>query len=173
MQDRSPPKSVLLFAYGNPSRGDDALGPALYEQVEKRQRTGGDFEHVELLTDFQLQIEHVLDLRSRRWVLFVDASQVASPPYTFDRVYPARETGYTTHSMSPAGVLAIYQKVYAEAPPPTFMLSIRGYRFGLGQPLSTGARRHLKEAFSFLCALPLAPPFDIEPATNAYRPELG
>jgi hydrogenase maturation protease len=127
---------------------------------------------VELLTDFQLQVEHVLDLRFRQWVLFVDASQAAQPPYTFHRLSPARETGYTTHAMSPAGVLAVYRQVYAEPPPPAFMLSIRGYQFELGQPLSTAAREHLEEAFTFLCRLPIAPPFDINRFAEAYRPAL-
>jgi hydrogenase maturation protease len=161
MHNTTPPKPVLVFPYGNPSRGDDALGPALFEQIDSRQRDAGDFEHVELLTDFQLQVEHALDLRFRQWVVFVDASQTAQAPYMFYRVYPARETAYTTHAMTPAGVLAVYQQVCTEAPPPVFMLSIRGYHFGLGQPLSALARQHLNEAFAFFCRLPIAPPFDI------------
>ncbi len=173
MQDPMPPKPVLLFAYGNPSRGDDALGPNLYDMVDSRQRAAGDFQDVDLLTDFQLQVEHVLDLRLREWVLFVDASQVAQPPYRFYRLCPARETAYTTHAMSPAGVLAVYQQVYTEPPPPTYMLSIRGYEFGLGQPLSTRAREHLEKAFAFLCRLPIAPPFDINRFAEAYPTELG
>ena len=48
---------LLVFGYGNPSRGDDALGPALVDWL-RRQRRGG--AEVELLTDFQLQIEHAL-----------------------------------------------------------------------------------------------------------------
>jgi hydrogenase maturation protease len=170
MQDTSSPKPVLVFPYGNPSRGDDALGPVLYERIEGRQRVAGDFAHVELQTDFQLQVEHVLDLRFREWVLFVDASQAAQPPYAFYRLHPARETGYTTHAMSPAGVLAVYRQVYAEPPPPAFMLSIRGYHFGLGQALSPLAQRHLEEAFAFLCRLPVEPPFDIDRFAEAYRP---
>ncbi len=59
---------VLVLAWGNPSRGDDAIGPAFAQAVEAWCLPG-----VEVLTDFQLQIEHSLDLSGRRCVLFVDA----------------------------------------------------------------------------------------------------
>jgi hydrogenase maturation protease len=170
MPETTPTKPVLVFTYGNPSRGDDALGPALYEQLDQRQRTGEHFADVEFLTDFQLQVEHALDLRARHWVLFVDASQTAQPPFEFYRLSPAREVAHTTHAMSPAAVLAVYQQVFAIAPPPAFMLSIRGYQYGLGQPLSTQARRHLDEALTFVAGMPIAPPFDIDNFAEQYCP---
>jgi hypothetical protein len=68
------PRPLLVLAIGNPSRGDDALGPlfasARGELARRRDRRG----QVELLTDFQLQIEHALDLVGRARVVFVDAS---------------------------------------------------------------------------------------------------
>jgi hydrogenase maturation protease len=65
--------SWLVLAVGNPSRGDDALGPALLERLrDAGVDAAGD---VELLTDFQLQIEHALDLQGRQAVLFVDAAR--------------------------------------------------------------------------------------------------
>ncbi|MDP2785684.1 MAG: Ni/Fe hydrogenase, partial [Sulfurimicrobium sp.] len=60
---------LLVFGYGNPSRGDDALGPLLLEQLAAL-----NLPHVELLTDFQLQVEHAVDLQGRERVLFIDAS---------------------------------------------------------------------------------------------------
>ncbi len=53
---------ILIFAYGNVSRGDDGLGPLLLERIESHI----DPQKVELLCDFQLQIEHALDLEGRR-----------------------------------------------------------------------------------------------------------
>jgi len=64
---------LLVLAVGNPSRGDDALGPMLLEALHA-EGIDGDGQ-VELLGDFQLQIEHVIDLRGRRAVLFVDAAR--------------------------------------------------------------------------------------------------
>jgi len=48
---------VLVLAVGNPSRGDDALGPLAAQRLAALELSG-----VEVLTDFQLQVEHALDL---------------------------------------------------------------------------------------------------------------
>lgn len=161
-------RPVLIFTWGNPSRGDDALGPALHDLIEARQRRDSVFDHVDILTDFQLQVEHVLDLRQREWILFVDASVDATPPYAFYRLQPARDVACTTHAMSPASVLAVYRQLYEQPAPPAFMLSVRGYEFDLGQPLSARARQHLDKAFAFVRGLPLAPPFGEPDARQQY-----
>ena len=149
MTDEQYTKPILVFAYGNPSRGDDALGPAMYELLEQQQKAGL-LTGVELLTDFQLQIEHATDLQHRKRVIFIDASMTASPPYDFDPVLPEQDLSYTTHAMSPAAVLAVYQQIHQRPPPASYLLSIRGYAFELGEPLSRRARSHLRTAFEFL-----------------------
>ncbi|MEA2080919.1 MAG: hydrogenase maturation protease [Pseudomonadota bacterium] len=150
MTDERNTRPILVFAYGNPSRGDDALGPAMYELIEQQQQNAGLFTDVALLTDFQLQIEHASDLQYRERVVFIDASLTASPPYEFHPLIPEQDLSYTTHAMSPAAVLSVYQQINRQPPPPAYMLSIRGYAFGLGEPLSPGARAHLQTAFEFL-----------------------
>jgi hydrogenase maturation protease len=160
MRERHGQASVLVLTCGNPSRGDDALGPALHDLMRERQTSGDEFGDVELLTDFQLQVEHAVDLRDRRWVLFADADVGVTPPYALQPVYPERDISYTTHAMSPAAVLAVYEQVYRESPPPAFVLSIRGDEFGLGQPLSAAARNYLEQAFAFVRGLPFTQPFD-------------
>ena len=132
----------LIFTWGNPSRGDDALGPAMYELLQQE-----DINGVELLTDFQLQIEHSIDLEGRECVLFVDASTSASAPFEIIRLQPEQDASYTTHAMSPQALLSVYQQVNGSAPPPAWLLSIRGYEFGLGLPLSPAAHKHLLAAF--------------------------
>ena len=152
MTDESRTKPILVFAYGNPSRGDDALGPAMYELIEQQQQKAGLLTDVTLATDFQLQIEHATDLQQRERVIFIDASVTASAPYEFHRVLPEQDLSYTTHAMSPAGVLSVYQQIHQQPPPATYLLSIRGYAFDLGEPLSRRARSHLRTAFDFLMA---------------------
>jgi hydrogenase maturation protease len=143
-------RPLLVFAWGNPSRGDDALGPALLELLASCQEQG-DFSDVELLTDFQLQVEHALDLQGREQVLFIDASVSAQAPYEFASLSPERDTSYTTHAMSPAAVLAVYEQINAGPPPPAFILSIRGYEFELGQSMSAQARANLLDAYAQTC----------------------
>jgi hydrogenase maturation protease len=138
-----PTNPDLVFTWGNPSRGDDALGPAMYELLQQE-----DLNGVDLLTDFQLQIEHSIDLEGRERVLFVDASTSAKAPFEFFRLQPEQDASYTTHAMSPQALLSVYQQVNGSAPPPAWLLSIRGYEFGLGLPLSTAANRNLLAAFN-------------------------
>ena len=143
-------RPILVFAYGNPSRGDDALGPTMYELLEEQQRQAGLLSDVALLTDFQLQIEHATDLQQRQRIVFIDASLTASPPYELDPVQPEQDISYTTHAMSPAAVLSVYQQIHRQPPPTSYMLSIRGYTFELGESLCAQARSHLQAAFEFL-----------------------
>ena len=91
---------VLVFAWGNPSRGDDALGPLFAERVESWGLAG-----VECLTDFQLQVEHALDLQGRERVLFVDASFTAPAPFSLTPIHPDQDASFTTHAMTPPAVL--------------------------------------------------------------------
>lgn len=153
------PPALLIFGYGNPSRGDDALAPALLEVVERRlaapvrEAAGG----VEILTDFQLQVEHALDLVGRRLVLFVDAHATCPAPFRFEVVEPANDTSYTSHAISPAAVLHCYRTIHRAPPPPTFSLGIRGECFELGEGLSEPAQGALSVAIDRvleLCAHP-------------------
>jgi hydrogenase maturation protease len=142
-------KPVLLFGYGNLSRGDDALGPLLLEFVENNI----DLTDIDLLTDFQLQIEHALDLENRRLVLFIDASVACNNAFDFTELKPAKDDSYTTHAMSPSAVLAVYQSIKKLTPPPCFLLGIKGERFELGESLSHNAEKHLVLANHFIQGL--------------------
>lgn len=131
---------LLIFAYGNPSRGDDALGPLLLERLEAL-----DIPEVELLTDFQLQVEHAIDLQGRERVLFIDASVSCSPPFALSRLAPAKDSSFTSHAMSPAAVLQASLELYGEVPP-AWLLAVRGEHFELGEPLSPAAAANLEAA---------------------------
>ena len=82
---------VLVFACGNPSRGDDALGPAFIDRVEALLDEIRHAGELELLTDFQLQAEHALDLVGREQVVFVDASVACAAPFAWTEAQPARD----------------------------------------------------------------------------------
>ena len=138
-------KPVLIFTWGNPSRGDDALGTEAYDLLQKE-----DLEDVDVLTDFQLQIEHTVDLENRACILFIDASVSAKAPFEFYRLKPVQDDSYTTHAMSPESLLAPYENVNNATPPPAFMLSIRGYEFDLGLTMSDKASANLAAALDFI-----------------------
>jgi hydrogenase maturation protease len=142
-------KPVLIFGYGNPSRADDALGPEYLTQLEIERDEGTLPPVFDTLTDFQLQIEHALDLEARRIVLFVDASGTAQAPFEFSRLQASQDDSYTTHAMSPASVLAVFNQISSNIQPSAFLLSIAGYDFELGRPLSEKAELNLKAAIEF------------------------
>lgn len=144
---------LLIFAYGNPSRGDDALGPSMFEKLEKDKQQNSELEQIDLLTDYQLQIEHAVDLEQRECVLFIDASVSSTAPYAFYPLQAERDNSYTTHAMSPVAVLDVYQQINQSKPPPAYMLTIRGYQFGLGQALTEQAKINLQQAYTFLNSL--------------------
>ena len=148
---------ILIIGYGNPSRGDDALGPALLEWLEQERDAGGITVPFDTITDFQLQIEHALDLRGRELVLFVDSSVSLSAPYRFSKLHPERDLSYTTHAISPTSLLVVYQQAVDEMPPESFLLEISGRHFELGEDMSDEAIDNLSQASRFVSNLLQAP----------------
>lgn len=150
---------ILVIGIGNPSRGDDALGPACLEHLAATMPPG-----VELLTDFQLQIEHALDLDGRTLVVFVDASVSVPAPFGLATIGEASTEPTFTHALSPAQLLGVYRRVQRRSPPHAMVLAIRGESFELGDGLSDAARGNLEQAVAALSALlanaaePPAPP---------------
>lgn len=142
------PARNLIIGIGNPSRGDDALGPLLIERLEALQLSG-TLPDVELLTDFQLQVEFALDLQGRQQIIFIDASLNAAPPFQFSPVTAVEDNSYSSHALSPGAVLHAYRKLFGE-PPPAFVLAIRGEAFELGEGLSEAAAAHLDSALAWL-----------------------
>ncbi|HEY0844602.1 MAG TPA: hydrogenase maturation protease [Noviherbaspirillum sp.] len=141
---------TLIIGYGNPSRGDDGLGPAAAARVEQRAAQGADWGAIEVLTDFQLQIEFVTDLAWRQRVLFIDADASGPEPYAFMRLEARQEAAATTHALSPASLLSVYRRFHRQNPPPAYLLAIRGYCFELGSPMSAEALANLDAAMSML-----------------------
>ena len=139
---------VLVFTYGNPSRGDDALGPEFARRLEDRCFALVDNKKLEVQTDFQLQIEHVLDLVGRRKVFFVDASSPGSVPFTITKVHPARDGSFSTHQLSPAALLHAWDEVVRGPRPECWVVAIAGSEFELGAPLSDAAEANLSAALA-------------------------
>lgn len=146
---RAPP--VLIFACGNPSRGDDALGPAFLDAIRDGHQPdpGQAPGSIELLAEFQLQVEHALDLAGRRQIVFVDAGAGTLAPFGWREVRPGRDSSFTSHALSPEALLQAFVDVFGESPPPACVLVIRGYEFELGHALSPKAKHNLGMAIDF------------------------
>jgi hydrogenase maturation protease len=139
---------VLVLAVGNPSRGDDALGPELAARLEAATLPG-----VEVITEFQLQVENALDLEGRERVIFVDAGTGTPAPFELRRATANADFLHTSHALSPEAVLATYQRVTGNEPPEAWVLCVRGESFELGEGLSVAAAANLQSAWNQLEAL--------------------
>lgn len=138
---------ILVFGYGNPSRGDDALGPEFVRRLEVRCADAMARGALEVLTDFQLQVEHALDLKGREAVYFVDATAAPNaPPFEVRPVVPASGVAFTTHAQSPEALLRTFGDVLKARAPEAFVIAIRGGRFELGEALSAEAEGNLEAA---------------------------
>ena len=148
----SSTRPILVFGYGNPGRGDDALGPEVVAAIE-----AAGFADAEIQTDMQLQVEHVTDLEGRERILFVDADVSCAEPYLFSTLEPEKDGSYTSHAMTPGALLHAFRKVYGSDAPPAYMLRVRGYNFELGDPMGGQATVNLAAAIELvkgLCADP-------------------
>ncbi|MDP2144381.1 MAG: hydrogenase maturation protease [Gallionella sp.] len=137
---------ILVFAIGNESRGDDALAPLLVRDLEGWARTAGLDGRVELIEDYQLQVEHVTDLQGRDAVLFVDADVSCDAPFHFSAIDAGHDNSYTSHAMTPFALLHAYRQVYGTDAPSCYLLRVRGYGFELGEALSDEALGNLAHA---------------------------
>jgi hydrogenase maturation protease len=136
---------VVVFGWGNDARGDDGLGPLLLGRVSR-----AAWPDVKAIEDFQLQIEHALDLDGADLALFLDAGKDTPAPFAFAEIEPARGATPTTHALAPEAVLDVYARALGQSPPRAFTLCIRGERFELGQGLSPEASERLEAAWAFV-----------------------
>ncbi len=140
---------LLVLAWGNPSRGDDALGPLLAERLLAHAGAPSLVGRVEVLTDFQLQVEHALDLVGRERILFVDAALDLAEPFTVRPLQAARGGGIGSHALAPEAVLQVYEDLYGRPPPPATLLGIRAKAFELGTDPSADALADLEQAIAW------------------------
>lgn len=137
---------ILILGWGNPGRGDDGLGPEFVGAIEALGLPG-----VVVDSDYQLQVEDAAEVARFRRVLFVDADRGGIEPFWLDRLWPdARSLSFSTHSVSPAAVLALARDLFL-AEPEAWIMGIRGYEFDeFCEQISVGARSNLDQAVEHL-----------------------
>lgn len=141
---------VVVFAIGNPSRGDDAIGPLLCARLDSWLLARGLAGGVELIEDFQLNIEHAIDLQGRALALFIDAAVNQEAAVVFRQIGPSATISHSSHALPPQAVLQVYLQTEGVAPPPSFVLAVRGVAFALGEAPGVAARAAMDEAMQKL-----------------------
>jgi len=135
----------VVFGWGNVARGDDALGPLLLERIAQ-----ADWPDTILIEDYQLQLEHALDLQGADQALFIDAGRNTPAPFHFSKIGPRPGLAHTSHALAPESVLAVYEQTLGLKAPPSRLLCVRGERFELGEGLSAQGAARLEAAWAFL-----------------------
>jgi hydrogenase maturation protease len=136
---------LVVFGWGNESRGDDGIGPLMLRGLED-----AGWDETELIEDFQLQLEHALDLKGAELALFLDAGRNTPAPFLFREIFSRGGMTHTSHALAPESVLDVYRQIEKTAPPPSFLLCVRGESFGLGEGLSQQGAARLEQARAFL-----------------------
>jgi len=138
-------RPYLLYAYGNPGRLDDGLGPACARAFEVHA-----LPQLSVESDYQLTVEDAWIVARHETVIFVDASMDAPAPFTVEVVEAKARPQFTSHMCDAATVLATAREALGVTPR-AFLLGIRGYEFhSYGEWLSPGARTNLAKAIEFL-----------------------
>lgn len=146
--------ALVVFAWGNESRGDDGAGP------ERARRLGGlDLPGLVVIEDMQLQIEHTADIADGVPVLFIDASVAIGEGFALQRLEPQPDPSVTTHAVSPPALLQLYELAMGKPAPPAWQLHVAGREFELGSPPGPVSRAATEAAWGFLHGL-LAQPRD-------------
>jgi hydrogenase maturation protease len=135
---------ILLIGQGNPGRSDDGIGPAIVESLLEAK-----VSCLEAEADYQLNVEHAVDISSANVVIFADSSTDSKEPFEFHRIGPSDEVRFTTHSVSPESVLSICEDLYG-CVPEAYILAVRGYNFEMGEGLTDKAQRNLSEAVKYV-----------------------
>ena len=138
---------ILLLGYGNPSRGDDGLGPALIAAIEKY-----SLEGVTVDANFQLSLEDAKTITEYGTVIFADASTKCQSPFTFEKIDETGNSaiGWTSHSIKPRQVVTLANDLF-HCRMEAYELAIRGYEFGdFCEELSSEAKTNLSQALDFI-----------------------
>ena len=146
-QDRND--AILLIGFGNEGRCDDGLGPCFARAVKAIECPGVTVE-----TAYQLNIEDAATIADFDVAVFADATVSDTEPFQFSVVEPVQSTAeFTTHSVSPAGVLGLAHTLFGGTTS-GYALAIRGYHFHeFGEGLSDGATENLQAALTFFRAI--------------------
>jgi hydrogenase maturation protease len=139
------PDSVLVIAWGNPLREDDAVAWHVLEGL-RRLRPRASLPALHLRRAHQLTPEMAECVSRATGVVFVDARRDGTPgEVRCEEVAPGAGANPLAHSLNPQALSLYAEQLYGRAPR-AVILSIAGERFGMGESLSPVVRRAIPRA---------------------------
>jgi len=133
-----PASSLLILGYGNPLRGDDALGPLVAEELAEKFR---DRPGVTVQSAQQLTLDLAETLADYDLVVLIDA-RLAAPPgevYTQEIRSAEQLPQAFSHYLTPGELLAAAEILYRGSPR-LVLTGINAAGFEVGAPLSEPVR---------------------------------
>lgn len=137
--------ALIVFAWGNESRGDDGIGPLLARRLLSLGRPA-----LVVIEDHQLNIEHITDFVDDTPLLFIDASVSIESGIMLEQIEASGDGNFSTHAISPRALLNVYREATGNAPPPAYLLHVAGESFGLGEGLGDTGAASAETAWAFL-----------------------
>jgi hydrogenase maturation protease len=155
---------VLIFAIGNPLRGDDGVAPRAALDLAARR----DAEILEVVICHQLTPELAERVAAAQRVIFVDAS-VALPPGAVQSAKiraEGRQCATFSHHVTPALLLSYSQILFGKCPE-AFQVSIGGKSFEYSDGFSTAVQSGYAELIHAIEYLSRGAPPGSPPEENA------
>jgi len=135
---------VLILAYGNPLRGDDAIAWRAAEELQKTLPSS----LAEIRALHQLTPELAETMSAAEAVIFLDAACDGQPgAIRCTAVKAEPQQPNFSHQMTPQSLLALCEQLYS-ARPRSFVVSVAGESFAVGEPLSPAAESALPQFVS-------------------------
>lgn len=146
--------TFVVIGYGDPNKGDDAIGQKVVAQIQKLKTSG-----LEAYSVNQLTPELSSKLARANVVIFVDACKLHNTDAI--QVKPLDARGMETtgsalpgfgHSCSPCSLLALTQSVYGHFPK-AWWVEVPASDFTIGHPLSDLAEQGVTQALRTIASL--------------------
>lgn len=136
--------NIFIIGIGNNTRQDDGLGWVFLDHLEKE-----GFKIDNLLYKYQLMVEDAEMISTFDTVVFIDACKSKiKDRFAFERIYPAEEVSFSTHSVPPNQILNLCETLYAKKPK-AYLMKIQGYQWNIEIGLSKNAKTNLNNAFTY------------------------
>jgi len=137
--------NVLIVAYGNPLRSDDALAWHAAEIMKRMSCVQRPVIH----TCFQLTPELASLVSDATAVVFVDAARDGEPgKVVTTEIHPKRQSSAFTHEFSPESILELSENLYSRLPCRAWSVSMAGECFDHGERLSPIVNENLPNLVS-------------------------
>lgn len=138
---------ILVIGYGNSFCGDDGIGPCAAELLAEKEIPG-----VQCIATHQLTPELAAVITLADTVIFIDAACGSMPGEVICRQPPPAVSSAFSHHVSPITLLDSAEVLYGHRPESTYLYTVTGGKFGLGDPFSREVATALPDLLSHLKA---------------------